>query len=312
MAQVLAHALVALGLCAVAISCQRRNVAELMLVGGASGSAAGSGRSEAAVGGASGIPGNNAAGAGRVGTEVVCEDKPSQPLRFSLSWRLTDDSVSVRSLVNYDGPATIESSSASVLLLRFINRLGLVDGGADAGVEAELAADHIAIEADPGSLPLLPVGKRVWLAHHADPDVTPLEVFPKRMTSGSSFSVRARQGGQLIAAAASVPGPSAPLGSLSVSDARVICTRGAFCFEAGREYIYSMAIHGGGSIVRVDDGMLANVTSGAITYDVQLSRARRVMGEGLFVCADSRPDTRLLISAQALPSEQANAKFELD
>lgn len=316
----------AAGMLAAAVSCEPQHVDLPGTSGtsGTSGRAADSGMDSSADQGdaeatpperpaAPTVPNTAGSGGPRVAATAICNDADYKPLSFYLSWGPADPSADSGSN-HYEGWATIESSTTTKLMLSVV-REDFVASGDDAGVDTEQVSDHFAIEALEGALPVLPVGKRAWLASYDDPDRTPPEVFPKRLSNGSSFALSTGKGRELIVAAANVPDEVVTLGPLTIATPQAMCWgQGTTCF-GGTEVRYSLAVYGGDSTLRIHEGAQADVVAGAVTYDLSLLRARKQMTPmppTTLGCADGSPDDRMWIWVHVQPKNPSSVSFELD
>ena len=249
------------------------------------------------------------AGAASATTLASCVDTTGAPPKAYVEWRLmgswSDDGTS-----RYEGPAVVERSTSSELVLA-VQQADLTGrSDEDAGTSAEVEPARCIIETSTNALPVLAAGLRVWLAEHVDLDTRSPEQLPRRQTDGRSLAVSTSEHGQLIVGAASVPA-YAVLGRLSFAFPEVTCSRpGASCFEHGHELAYSLAVRGGDTPLRVDDGANGELISGDIAYDVSVLSARKSVGMGQYMCFDGSPDPRIWVQVQALPSDPVNAMFE--
>ena len=156
----------------------------------------------------------------------------------------------------YEGPAIVERSSATELVMAFTPT-----DARDAGATSALPL-HARIHGL-SPMPAFPLGARVWLSKSPAGD-PPFSFFGP---ASWSIAVRDKQGGRLLFGAAKEPAKAA-FAPLSFDNVRAVCS-GAYSDScaSGSVTHSSVEVHGDTAVV-ITDGQTRAVRAGGVDYDV--------------------------------------------
>ena len=225
--------------------------------GAGSDASAGSGGGGAGSGGGAGLVG----GQGGTAPLVTCGATATSSIKLESSTLGAKQGA-------YDGPAIVERSTTTDLILYF-------QPGGGAGMGVTVASHATITRMDP--MPIFPVGAKVWLTKN--PAKEPIVFNP----SPWSIAVRDRQGGALLfgAVRSATPPLTSPVMVSGVTDDCIstgmdICARNTIVTHQ------TVAIQGDRAFT-VRDGETAVVTIGGIDYDVS------VVAQHTFTAPSSTP-----------------------
>ena len=229
--------------------------------GNAGGPSAGTGGS-GAIGGGAGVP------VGGAGGDVLPACSPPATTGYpSFDWSNGTGAL----LEAYDGPVTVEASTASGLELTSSPGVDGAGGSAGqagaagAGGAAGTVSGRLGISAS--TLPSFPVGARVWLTKTQGPTR-----FIFAQPTPAAFAVRDRRDGTLLfggnegASGASVASPTVPVATGAVT---ATCIAPSTYRCASMNTSYSIAFIGDTSVV-LRDGERGEITLGGVAYDVRV------------------------------------------
>ncbi|HET6284430.1 MAG TPA: hypothetical protein VFH73_25965 [Polyangia bacterium] len=189
----------------------------------------------------------------------------------------------------YEGPALVERSTATELVLTF--------QPAGGGTANALPMHAKITELSP--MPRLPIGAKVWLSKVPAGEAVSRGTFPFPPLPPWSISVRERQGGRLLFGAAHNPSNEVP-SPIALGAVKPYCTTASpdMCLQ-GVSVTYATVDVTGDRTVAVHDSETSIVPIGGFDYDVRVTAQELTFSADAAPCLDYSPSTGVSVDVRA-------------